>query len=101
MKRYVGITREPWPGSRRFFGHEEFGRPRPERLSGQTARAMVAATGDEPGVRQRVGWLYEQLDHLKPLRRQAKQAMLEESRKYRGVELLRTPFPSWDRYGLR
>ena len=45
---------------------------------------------DEPGVRQRVGWLYEQLDHLKPLRRQAKQAMLEESRKYRGVELLRT-----------
>jgi hypothetical protein len=45
---------------------------------------------DEPGVRQRVGWLYEQLDHLKPLRRQAKQAMLQESRKYKGVQLLRT-----------
>ena len=45
---------------------------------------------DELGVRQRVGWLYEQLDHLKPLRRQAKQAMIRESRKYRGVELLRT-----------
>ena len=45
---------------------------------------------DESGVRQRVGWLYEQLDHLKPLRRQAKQAMIQESRKYRGVELLRS-----------
>jgi len=45
---------------------------------------------NEPGVRQRVGWLYQQLDHLKPLRQQAKQAMLQESRKYRGVQLLRT-----------
>jgi transposase len=44
----------------------------------------------EPGLRERVGWLYEELDHLKPLRRQAKQAMLEESRKHRAVKLLRT-----------
>jgi transposase len=44
----------------------------------------------EPGLRQRVSWLYQQLDHLRPLRRQAKQAMLTESRKHRAVELLRT-----------
>ena len=44
----------------------------------------------EPGVRQRVGWLYEELDHLRPLRRQAKQAMLTESRKHQAVQLLQT-----------
>jgi transposase len=44
----------------------------------------------EPGVRQRVGWLYEQLDQLRPLRRRAKQAMLAESRNHRAVALLRT-----------
>jgi len=44
----------------------------------------------EPGLRERVGWLYEELDHLKPLRRQAKQAMLSEGRKHRAVQLLRT-----------
>ncbi len=44
----------------------------------------------EPGLRERVSWLYEELDLLKPLRRQAKQAMLSESRKHRAVELLRT-----------
>jgi transposase len=44
----------------------------------------------EPGLRERVGWLYEELDHLKPLRRQAKQAMLAESLKHRAVKLLRT-----------
>jgi len=44
----------------------------------------------EPGLRERVGWLFEELDHLKPLRRQAKQAMLTESRKYQAVKLLRT-----------
>ena len=44
----------------------------------------------EPGLRERVAWLYEELDHLKPLRRQAKQAMLAESRKHRAVKLLRT-----------
>jgi transposase len=45
---------------------------------------------DEPGVRQRMAWLYKQLDQLRPLRREAKQAMLEESRKHRAVNLLRT-----------
>jgi transposase len=44
----------------------------------------------EPGLRQRMAWLYEQLDHLRSLRRQAKQAMLNESRKHRAVQLLRT-----------
>jgi transposase len=44
----------------------------------------------EPGVRQRAGWLYQQLDQLRPLRRQAKQKMLAESRKHAAVGLLRT-----------
>jgi transposase len=44
----------------------------------------------EPGVRQRVSWLYEQLDQLQPLRRRAKHAMVEESRKHRAVGLLRS-----------
>lgn len=44
----------------------------------------------EPGLRERVSWLYKQLDHLKPLRREAKNAMLAESRKHRGVKLLQT-----------
>lgn len=44
----------------------------------------------EPGLRERVGWLYDELDQLKPLRRQAKHAMLSESRKHRAVGLLRT-----------
>lgn len=44
----------------------------------------------EPGLWQRAAWLYEQLDQLKPLRKQAKQAMLAESRAHRAVSLLRT-----------
>jgi transposase len=44
----------------------------------------------EPGVEQRAHWLYEQLDHLRRLRREAKLAMLAESRKHRAVELLRS-----------
>jgi transposase len=44
----------------------------------------------ECGLRQRVKWLYEQLDQLRRLRRQARQAMLEESRQHRSVQLLRT-----------
>ena len=44
----------------------------------------------EPGIRQRAAWLYEQLDQLGPLRRQAKQALLKESRKHRAASLLRT-----------
>src|SRR5262249_33224621 len=42
------------------------------------------------GVRQRMEWLYQQLDQLRPLRRQARQMMLGESRKHRAVNLLRT-----------
>jgi transposase len=44
----------------------------------------------DPGIRQRISWLYEELDQLRPLRRQAKQAMLAESRKHQAVSLLRT-----------
>jgi transposase len=44
----------------------------------------------EPGIRERAMWLYEELDQLQPLRRKAKQAMLEESRRHRAVNLLRT-----------
>ena len=44
----------------------------------------------EPGTRQRVSWLYEELDQLRPLRKQAKRAMLAEGRKHRAFTLLRT-----------
>jgi transposase len=44
----------------------------------------------DPGMRQRTAWLYEQLDQLTLLRRQAKLAMLAESRKHQAVALLRT-----------
>ena len=44
----------------------------------------------EPGVRQRVEWLYEELDHLRSLRKRAKQAMLTEGGKHRAFTLLRT-----------
>src|SRR5215510_3567558 len=44
----------------------------------------------EPGTRQRVRWLYEGLDQLRPLRKQAKQAMLAEGRKHQAFRLLRT-----------
>lgn len=36
----------------------------------------------EAGVRRRAEWLYQELDHLLPLRRQARQALLAESRKH-------------------
>ena len=44
----------------------------------------------EPGSRQRVNWLYEELDHLRPLRKQAKIAMVAEGRKHQAFRLLRT-----------
>jgi transposase len=43
----------------------------------------------EPGVRQRAAWFYEKLDHLRSLRKKAKETMLAESRKHRAVGLLR------------
>lgn len=42
------------------------------------------------GVRQRAEWLYEELDHLRLLRKRARQAMLAESRKHTAVRLLQT-----------
>ncbi|HXH50505.1 MAG TPA: transposase [Terriglobia bacterium] len=44
----------------------------------------------EEGRRQRVEWLYDQLDHLRPLRKQAKQAMIAESQKHHAIALLKT-----------
>jgi transposase len=44
----------------------------------------------EPGLRQRVAWLFEELDCLRPLRRRAKLAMVAESRSHRAVSLLRS-----------
>ena len=44
----------------------------------------------EPGLRQRVTWLFEELDCLRPLRREAKRAMVAESRAHRAVSLLRS-----------
>jgi len=43
-----------------------------------------------PGVRQRTELLYQQLDLLLPLRRQAKQSLLTESRRHGVQKLLRT-----------
>lgn len=44
----------------------------------------------DAGARQRMEWLYEELDHLAPIRRRAKQAVLSESGTHRAVRLLRT-----------
>ena len=41
------------------------------------------------GVRRRVEWLYPQLDDLQPLRREARQELLTESRKHPAHSLLR------------
>lgn len=45
---------------------------------------------DSDGLRQRTKWLYEELDHLMPLRKEAKQVMLAEGRKHQAVKLLCT-----------
>lgn len=44
----------------------------------------------EAGARQRAMWLYDELDHLRGLRKQAKQAMLKESGLHRATALLKT-----------
>lgn len=43
----------------------------------------------EAGVRRRAEWLYQQLDNLQPLRRQARQELVAESRKHPANTLLR------------
>ena len=55
-----------------------------------TQRAQWLEKLTEPGARQRMEWLYEELDQLALLRRRAKQAVLSESRKHGAVSLLRT-----------
>ena len=44
----------------------------------------------EAGMRQRAAWLYEQLDQVRKLRKQAKAGMLAESRHHRAITLLRS-----------
>ena len=44
----------------------------------------------EAGMRQRAAWLYEQLDQVRKLRKQAKAGMLAESRHHRAIALLRS-----------
>ena len=41
-------------------------------------------------MRQRAAWLYEQLDQVRKLRKQAKAGMLAESRHHRAITLLRS-----------
>ena len=41
-------------------------------------------------MRQRAAWLYEQLDPVRKLRKQAKAGMLAESRHHRAITLLRS-----------
>jgi transposase len=48
----------------------------------------------EPGVRQRAEFLYEELDTLRRLRREAKKAMLKESRRHAAYPILRQ-IPVW------
>jgi transposase len=43
----------------------------------------------QPGVRVRAEHLYEQLDHLQPIRQQARRELLRESQKHAAVKLLR------------
>jgi transposase len=44
----------------------------------------------EVGMRQRAAWLYEQLDHVRELRKRAKAAVLSEGQQHKAVQLLRT-----------
>jgi transposase len=44
----------------------------------------------EEGMRQRTGWLYEELDHMRELRKRAKAAMLIEARRHEATGWLRT-----------
>jgi len=44
----------------------------------------------EVGMQQRAVWLYEQLDHVRQLRKKAKAAVLTEALRHQAVQLLRT-----------
>ena len=44
----------------------------------------------EQGMQQRAAWLYEQLDHVRELRKRAKAAVLTEGQRHQAVQLLRT-----------
>jgi transposase len=44
----------------------------------------------EAGMQQRAAWLYEQLDHVRQLRKRAKASVLSEGQNHQAVQLLRT-----------
>lgn len=48
---------------------------------------------EKRGLRQRAEYLFQQLDSLRAIRRQARRSLIEESRKFKAVDLLRSiPF---------
>jgi transposase len=48
---------------------------------------------EKPGLRERAEYLFQQLDSLRAIRRQARRRMIDESRKFMAVDLLRSiPF---------
>jgi transposase len=64
-----------------------------KKLYGQKHRGEWLAQLGEPGLRRRAELLYQQLDALQPLRREARQELIVESRKHEAAKRLRTvPF---------
>src|SRR5262245_8448315 len=89
MKRCRSIQCERCFASKPFIVDEESGTPG-SGVYQLKQREQWLHRLTESGLRQRVEWLYEELDHLRSLRKRAKLAMLTESRKHRAFSLLRT-----------
>jgi len=60
-----------------------------QKVYAQRHRAEWLEKLTQPGVRRRAERLYQQLDHLRPLRQEARQELLAESRKHPASTLLR------------
>jgi transposase len=60
-----------------------------QKVYSQRHRAEWLEKLTQPGVRRRAERLYQQLDHLRPLRQEARQELLAESRKHPASTLLR------------
>jgi len=59
-----------------------------QKVYAQRHRAEWLENLTQPGVRRRAERLYQQLDHLRPLRQEARQELLAESRKHPASPLL-------------
>jgi transposase len=57
---------------------------------GQRMRERYLSQLKEGGARKRAEFLYSELDHLKELRKQSKEALIEESKKHKLVSRLKT-----------